>query len=370
MSLTRGLLMTGIKVGGKLLSPLLKVLKGGKSLKLILGGSSAAAYSYLFTPKFALILMGSIAFHEAGHLLAMRYFGMETKGMYFIPMLGAAAVSEEEFPTHRAEAFIAAAGPIFGLALALATAGVYVATGWTIAAAAAGWMAMVNAFNLVPVKPLDGGRILSALSFSMSGRTGLLVLLGTAGISATLAWVVGLSLLYVLIPIGLFEILDDYRRTGANPLTIPVLGWTIGEHRLSPEKKLYEQTLLQSTDVVDVTLKPPEDRPEEAKLSAFKSNNAVIDTVEVDVYSTENGFEDEVTLATQHNDSWYSVKLRESTFWAVVDESTLVDTKPGLSKRGMVVTGVTYVALTAVLLGVMLSMQHVPGAEAALNALS
>lgn len=38
-----------------------------------------------------------------------------------------------------------------------------------------GWIAMVNLFNLLPILPLDGGRIFHSISFSFSQKTGFVV---------------------------------------------------------------------------------------------------------------------------------------------------------------------------------------------------
>src|SRR2546427_777808 len=102
------------KLGPKLLSllaKLLKVLKGGK---ILLAGASFATYAVLFSWKFALVLIGSLVVHEYGHLWAMKRYKLKTKGIYLIPLLGAAAVSEEAFPTRKAEVVIAMMGPIWG----------------------------------------------------------------------------------------------------------------------------------------------------------------------------------------------------------------------------------------------------------------
>ena len=43
-----------------------------------LAGLSFAAYVSMFTWKFALLILGSLAFHELGHIWAMRKCGMKT----------------------------------------------------------------------------------------------------------------------------------------------------------------------------------------------------------------------------------------------------------------------------------------------------
>jgi Zn-dependent protease len=234
------------KFGGVLSKVL---LKGGKVSKAALGLASVASYSYLFSPEFAVLLLFSIGFHELGHLFAMRHFGMETKGMYFIPLLGGAAVADEAFPSHKAEAYVALAGPIFGLVLALATFGVYQFV-WEakFVAAAAAWMAMVNLFNLLPVKPLDGGRVMSAITFSISGSLSVVLFTLLTVLTIGFALQFGIGLLLVLLPIGLIEIWLDFLRQ-ANRVSIPT-PWgsiTVGSNKLDRNDPIDEQVATLET---------------------------------------------------------------------------------------------------------------------------
>ena len=152
------------------------LVKGGlvvvKAGKLLLALASFAAYAFLFTWQFAVIIVGMLVIHECGHLRCMKHYGMKTRGIYLIPLLGAAAVAEDNFPSRRAEATIALAGPLTGAALAAGTGLVYFATRNGAFAAAAAWMALINLFNLLPVAPLDGGRVVKSITCSVGSRTG------------------------------------------------------------------------------------------------------------------------------------------------------------------------------------------------------
>jgi Zn-dependent protease len=65
------------------------------------------------------------------------------------------------------------AGPLTGAVLAAGTGLLYFATRNGALAAAAAWMALVNLFNLLPVVPLDGGRVVKSITCSIGSRTGL-----------------------------------------------------------------------------------------------------------------------------------------------------------------------------------------------------
>lgn len=159
--------------------------KGGVALLIMvgLGILSFALYSLFLSWEFAILLMGSLVFHEYGHLWAAKRVGMQTKGIYLIPFIGGVAVSGGRPPSQAAWVFVALAGPAFGLALALVTALAYVCTGWTVLAAAAWWMAMLNLFNLIPIYPLDGGQVMHCIACSVPRPVGIII----CGISVLLA---------------------------------------------------------------------------------------------------------------------------------------------------------------------------------------
>lgn len=82
-----GIIVVLGKVASKAFPVLVKLLKGAKFGKLALGGASVAAYSILFSWQFALVIIGSLLFHEYGHVWAMKRHGLKVKGVYLIPFL-------------------------------------------------------------------------------------------------------------------------------------------------------------------------------------------------------------------------------------------------------------------------------------------
>lgn len=212
-----GLVALAAKVGPKLLAVVVKFAKVIKIGKFGLAIGSMAAYAYLFTWQFAIMVMISLFFHESGHIWAMKRCGLKTKGIYFIPFLGAAAVSEEMFKTRRDEVYVAIMGPIWGFALAVGTALIYVFTGNALFAAAAGWMALVNLFNLLPINPLDGGRIMKSIAFSINSKMGFIFLVVGIIISIILTLWAGMILFVFLLFIGSLELFFEYREYEVRP---------------------------------------------------------------------------------------------------------------------------------------------------------
>ena len=189
----------------------LKLLKSAKMIKVALAGASVAAYSWLFSFQFALALLACLVFHEYGHIRAMKYFGMKTKGIYLIPFMGGLAMSDEKINTRWQDVVISIMGPTFGLLLSIAALLAYWLTGNVFFAGLAAFNALLNLFNLLPILPLDGGHILKSISFSMHSKVGLIACIIGAALGVFISYSLGLALLGFLLLIGSLEIIFEWR---------------------------------------------------------------------------------------------------------------------------------------------------------------
>lgn len=200
------------KLGTKMMGVFTKLFKSLKLVKVGLAAASLAGYSLLFNWKFAVLLMLAIGWHESGHVWAMRKVGIRTKGFYFLPFIGGAAIAEDDFKTHADNAFVSIMGPVWGLLMAAASAGLYWITGQPMFAAAAGWMATLNIFNLLPITPLDGGRIMRTITFSIHNGLGVifLVLSMVLGFIVMIKFHIGLFAL--LLAVGALELFVELSR--------------------------------------------------------------------------------------------------------------------------------------------------------------
>ena len=206
-----GLYTLLITFGVKLVPIFLKFFKLLKAGKVTMAGLSLGAYSFLFTWEFAIALMLMLFIHEYGHVWAMKRRGMDVKGMYFIPFFGAVAVSNDAFPTRKTEMYTAIMGPIWGFACCLAIAGVYFTTENPMFAGISSMLAFINLFNLIPVNPLDGGRIAKSIAFSLHSWIGIGLLALGFVISGLLAWKLGYHLLLFICILGFFEVFAERR---------------------------------------------------------------------------------------------------------------------------------------------------------------
>lgn len=207
----KGLLGFIFKLGPKIMSFLPKMFKFLKLGKVALAVATFAGYATIFSWKFALIIMISLAFHESGHVWAMKKMGIATRGFYFIPFLGGAAIATEKYKTQGQHAFIAIMGPVWGALLALVVYGAYLFTGNPYFAVIAGWMAVLNLFNMLPVNPLDGGQILYTIATSIHKRLSIVVLFLSLGLSVYLFIKLHLGLMVLLFGIGIIELFGMVR---------------------------------------------------------------------------------------------------------------------------------------------------------------
>ncbi len=189
----------------------MKLLKSAKVIKVALAGASLGVYSYLFSLKFALALIACLVIHEYGHIRAMKYFGMKTKGIYLIPFLGGAALTEDKINTRWQNVVISMMGPCFGLFMSVACIVAYVLSGLPFFAALATFNAFLNLLNLLPILPLDGGHVLKSVSFSMNNTLGLVVCAIAAIIGIVLSFSLGLNMFAIFMIIGCIEIFMEWR---------------------------------------------------------------------------------------------------------------------------------------------------------------
>ena len=135
----------------------------------------ALTYFTFITGEFflAVSLLAMIFVHENGHLWAARRKGFKTRGIVFLPIGGVAFVEGLEKADRDDEAFIAIMGPIWGLAFSFIFVVIYHFTGFFEFLKIGGILCLVNLLNMLPLNPLDGGRISKSIIFSMNRKLGL-----------------------------------------------------------------------------------------------------------------------------------------------------------------------------------------------------
>jgi len=168
-----------------------------------------------------IILIGVLVVHELGHFVAMTIFGYKDVRMFFIPLFGAAVSGKAGNVSSTKKAVVYLAGPVPGILLGFVFAGVGVMLNSSVVIQAASMLIFINGFNLLPVPPLDGGRLLNEVVFSRNRyvETAFNVLAGGAlVVGAFILKDIFLAILafFVLIPIrytsGIRKIAEEVKQ--------------------------------------------------------------------------------------------------------------------------------------------------------------
>lgn len=162
----------------------------------------SASYGYLVAAGYAVLLLVSVLVHEAAHALAARARG-HSVGRIVADVWGGHTVYDATRSSPGTTAIVAVVGPLSNLALAVAAwaaeTTVTNETAATLLLIVARANFLVGLFNLLPGLPLDGGQIVSALVWRVTGRKGAGLVaagwLGRAMAVATVMWFAGRPLL-------------------------------------------------------------------------------------------------------------------------------------------------------------------------------
>ena len=174
---------------------------------------------YFAAGAFAVLLLVSVLLHEVGHCVVARWFGLPVRSITITFLAGLTEITEPPQTPWR-EYAVAVIGPLVSLALAV--------VGWaslplfeqgSIPYLLAGIVAISNGlvagFNLLPGLPLDGGRVL---------RAGLWKLTGDPDQATRVAAWAGRGLAVVVVPALLLVILPGAGLTEVTLGTVLITG--------------------------------------------------------------------------------------------------------------------------------------------------
>jgi Zn-dependent protease len=127
---------------------------------------------YAVTLAFALLLYGSVLLHEISHALTARAFGLPVRGIT-LHFLGGHTEIERESPAPGKDMVVSFAGPLVSLAVAGAAGLGAALVDQDVVEFLFAYLAYANLivglFNLLPALPLDGGHMLRAAVWKITG---------------------------------------------------------------------------------------------------------------------------------------------------------------------------------------------------------
>jgi Zn-dependent protease len=153
-----------------------------------------------------LILIGVLLFHECGHFLAMKLLKYDDVKMFFLPFLGAAVSGRAKRETALKSCIVSLMGPFPGILLGTLLYFLFFWTNNYYLLKTSQVMLLLNAFNFLPIMPLDGGRFLDVLFVK---RRVFRLLFGLFGAAVFIALAIS-SQDFFLALIGIFAIISAF----------------------------------------------------------------------------------------------------------------------------------------------------------------
>ena len=264
-----------------------RLLGGRLTLDLLLL-PAVALFFYVYGAEVCVCFTFALIVHEFAHALTARVVGARIISIELLPFGCAARLEGIGALSGAKEAAVAAAGPLVSIALA---AGANMLAGESIFLAMLARLSLgLSAVNLIPVPPLDGGRVFCAL-------LGLAVSKPKAErIAAVMGIIAGGLLIGVFIYLACMDVLN---------ITLPIMGifmLSSSIRRMKSAKYVFARQLfsrkseLKRRAILDVRhIAAPEDRPASELLSRLDPHRYnIIHLIDEDMHTVHTMDEGEL----------------------------------------------------------------------------
>ena len=212
----------------------------------------------------AVAYIGSLLVHELAHSLVARRNGIKVEDIT-LWLLGGVSRLEGEFPDPGAELRVAGAGPLASLLLG----GLFLLLAWLVmtagvrglVVAALAWLGGINillaVFNVIPAAPLDGGRLLRAVLWSIT-KDKLKAAIWSARAGQVFGWILAVVGIYLVL------VARDY-----SWLWFVLLGWFLISAATSENQQAVLQSRLRTVPVREIMTANPVTVPASATVAQF-----------------------------------------------------------------------------------------------------
>ena len=190
----------------------------------------------------SLLLFASVLTHELAHSLVARRQGLPVRNITLF-VFGGVSQIEEEPRTARDEATLSVVGPLTSLVLGAAFLGIYFALLPSVGpfTALVQYLGIINialgVFNLIPGFPLDGGRLLRAIIWGITGNLRR---------STRIAALVGQGFAFLLIFAGVALLFGGAFLAG---IWLAFIGWFLNNAASSSYRELVVRQSLEGVPV-------------------------------------------------------------------------------------------------------------------------
>jgi len=227
---------------------------------------SLAGQFHLTNPQWAPPVIGLVAFvatslffasivvHEFSHAAVAKSRGMSVKSITLFALGGVANI-EQEPADARSEFWMAIVGPLTSAFIGVAFLGVALITGWRPGSGTpsspfmAGllWLGYINLalamFNLIPGYPLDGGRVLRAIAWRVTGSA-----VRATQIAANSGKFISIAFIFI-------GVLRLFMGAGLGGLWIAFIGLFLGQAASASNAEVQASAALSGVRVGDVMTK-------------------------------------------------------------------------------------------------------------------
>ena len=205
--------------------------------------------------------------HELSHAAVAKARGLPVRSITLFALGGVAQI-EKEASDAKTEFWMGLAGPVTSAIIGAVCLGTASVLGWTPArdqqtplAAMLGWLGVINialaVFNMVPGFPLDGGRVLRAIIWWITGNASRAIRIATG---------VGQIVAFAFIIFGLFRFFNG---AGFAGLWLTFIGWFLLDAARSSYTQFELADRLRGVRVSDVMVKDWPVIDTDTRLQAF-----------------------------------------------------------------------------------------------------
>ena len=173
----------------------------------------AVLFYFLFDRNIAYIaaLLVVLLIHEFGHFFAMKLYNYQNVKLFIVPLLGAFVSGKKQTVSQKQMTIIILAGPVPGIIIGTVLYILNKSNPSETLKMLANVFIFINVFNLLPIYPLDGGRLLENLFIKNNHGIRLVFTILSILFLVTIITLSGNIIMVVIPAIMVFELINEVK---------------------------------------------------------------------------------------------------------------------------------------------------------------
>lgn len=170
-------------------------------------------FYFLFDRNIAYIaaLLVVLLIHEFGHFFAMKLYNYQNVKLFIVPLLGAFVSGKKHSVSQKQMSIIILAGPVPGIIIGTVLYAIHRANPNETVKMLANVFIFINIFNLLPIYPLDGGRLLENLFINNNHGIRLVFTILSILFLITIITLSGNIIMVIIPAIMIFELINEIK---------------------------------------------------------------------------------------------------------------------------------------------------------------